>query len=90
MLLGQRGLNELDEGRYAEIAREMTVTGEWPVPHLNGNPHFQKPPVVYWLTALSCGTFGNHQWRGAPAFGARCTGHRGAVLPALAASVQGS
>lgn len=62
MLLGQRGLNEPDEGRYAEIAREMTVTGEWLVPHLNGNPHFQKPPVVYWLTALSLGTFGNHEW----------------------------
>lgn len=61
-LLGQRGLNEPDEGRYAEIGREMTVTGEWLVPHLNGNPHFQKPPVVYWLTALSLGTFGNHEW----------------------------
>ncbi len=62
MFLGQRGLNEPDEGRYAEIGREMTVTGEWMVPHLNGNPHFQKPPVVYWLTALSLHAFGNHEW----------------------------
>lgn len=61
-LLGQRGLNEPDEGRYAEIGREMTESGDWLVPHLNGNPHFQKPPIIYWLTALSLRAFGNHEW----------------------------
>ncbi len=56
--LGQRGLNEPDEGRYAEVAREMSVDGDWLVPHLNGLPHFQKPPVIYWCTALSFRAFG--------------------------------
>lgn len=62
LLLGQRGLNEPDEGRYAEIAREMTVGGEWLTPHLNGHPHFQKPPVIYWLTAASLSVFGMNEW----------------------------
>jgi 4-amino-4-deoxy-L-arabinose transferase-like glycosyltransferase len=61
-LLGQRGLNEPDEGRYAEIAREMNLDGNWLVPHLNGIPHFQKPPIIYWLTALSLRTFGHSDW----------------------------
>ena len=61
-LLGQRGLNEPDEGRYAEIAREMTVNGDWLVPHMNGIPHFQKPPILYWLTALSLRNFGHSEW----------------------------
>ncbi len=51
--LGTRGLNEPDEGRYAAIAREMSENGDWLVPHLNGIPHFQKPPIIYWSTALA-------------------------------------
>lgn len=42
--LGTRGLNEPDEGRYAELGREMAAGGSWLVPHLNGIEHFQKPP----------------------------------------------
>ena len=62
LFLGTRGLNEPDEGRYAEIAREMTVTGEWLVPHLNGFEHFQKPPLLYWLTAASIRLLGVNEW----------------------------
>lgn len=61
-MLGQRGLNEPDEGRYAEIAREMVTTGDWLVPHLNGIEHFQKPPVIYWSTALMFKIFGFNEW----------------------------
>lgn len=60
--LGARGLNEPDEGRYAEIGREMAVTGEWLVPHLNGFPHFQKPPILYWATATSLKLLGFNEW----------------------------
>lgn len=62
LLLGQRGLNEPDEGRYAEIAREMAADGDWLIPHMNGLPHFQKPPIIYWLTASSFKVFGQNEW----------------------------
>ena len=42
-LLGSRSLNEPDEGRYAEIAREMIELGDWLVPHLWYEPHVEKP-----------------------------------------------
>jgi len=58
VFLGTRGLNEPDEGRYAEIGREMLVSGEWMTPKLNGLPHFQKPPIIYWATAASLKIFG--------------------------------
>src|SRR5437870_4481556 len=47
--LGTRGLNEPDEGRYAEVGREMAASGDWLVPRLNGVEHFSKPPVTYWV-----------------------------------------
>jgi len=62
LFLGTRGLNEPDEGRYAEIGREMAVSGDWLVPHLNGIPHFQKPPLLYWATAVSIRAFGANEW----------------------------
>ncbi len=49
--LGARGLFEPDEGRYAEIPREMIALGDWITPHLNHVPYFEKPPLVYWMTA---------------------------------------
>lgn len=56
--LGSRALWNSDEGRYAEIAREMIERGDWIVPHLNGVLYFEKPPLVYWLTAISFKIFG--------------------------------
>src|SRR5262245_53016857 len=60
--LGSRGLVEPDEGRYAEIAREILATGDWLVPTLNGFAHLQKPPMTYWLTAASFKMFGLGEW----------------------------
>ena len=51
--LGARDLAHPDEGRYAEIPREMTVTGDWVTPRLNGLKYFEKPPLQYWATAVS-------------------------------------
>ena len=51
--LGAPGLMDPDEGRYAEIAREILVLKDWLVPHLNLFPYLEKPPLVYWLTAVS-------------------------------------
>jgi 4-amino-4-deoxy-L-arabinose transferase-like glycosyltransferase len=56
--LGGPGLMDPDEGRYAEIAREFFVLGDWGIPHLNLLPYLEKPPLVYWLTALSFKVFG--------------------------------
>ncbi len=56
--LGVPGLMDPDEGRYAEIAREMLVGKNWFIPHLNLLPYLEKPPLVYWLTALSMAGFG--------------------------------
>lgn len=56
--LGFRGLCEPDEGRYAEISREMVETGDWLTPRLNYIKHFHKPPLVYWLVSLSFLFFG--------------------------------
>ncbi len=45
---GARPLGEPDEGRYAEVAREMLADGVWLVPLLEGRPHLTKPPLTYW------------------------------------------
>ena len=55
---GWRGLNEPDEGRYVEIAREMMTTGNFLVPRIKGVPHYAKPPLTYWAIAGSMKVFG--------------------------------
>ncbi len=61
-LLGTRSLNEPDEGRYAEIAREMVETGDWLVPTIWYVPHLDKPPLTYWAVAVSLKLFGLNEW----------------------------
>ncbi len=56
--LGDRSLRNPDEGRYAEIAREMVIDGEWIEPHLYGADYLKKPPLFYWLIAASFKVFG--------------------------------
>lgn len=46
------GLLGPDEPRYAAIGREMALSGDWVTPRLWGQPWFEKPPLVYWMTAL--------------------------------------
>src|SRR5271169_1253865 len=60
LLYPTRGFHllEPDEGRYAQIPREMLDSGNWVVPTLQGEPYLDKPPLLYWLVALSYRAFG--------------------------------
>jgi len=51
--LGARPVYKIQEVRIAETAREMIASGDWGVPHYNGELRLQKPPLPYWLTAVS-------------------------------------
>ena len=59
---GWLGLIEPTETRYAEIAREMLAGGDWLIPHLNGLPHFHKPPLAYWSAASGMALLGVNEW----------------------------
>jgi len=60
--LGQRDLFNTDEGRYAEISREMVASGDWLTPRLDGLKYFEKPPLQYWATAAAFEAFGQNGW----------------------------
>ena len=48
-----RPLCETPEARVAVVAREMLESDDWVVPKLGGERRGFKPPLPYWLTALS-------------------------------------
>jgi 4-amino-4-deoxy-L-arabinose transferase-like glycosyltransferase len=58
LFLGTRPLMVPDEGRYAEIAREMALTDDYITPHLNGIKYLEKPPLFYWMETLAVKTMG--------------------------------
>ena len=61
--LDARILVPTDEGRYAEMAREMVATGDWVTTRLNGIKYFEKPPLQVWMTALTFELFGLGEWQ---------------------------
>ena len=60
--LGRAALWEPDEGRYAEIAREMVVSGDYVTPRDNFELYFEKPPLVYWAEAVAIKIFGVNEF----------------------------
>ncbi len=62
-MLGARTLVPTDEGRYAEMAREMVSTGDWITLRLNGIKYFEKPPLQNWMNALTFTLFGLGDWQ---------------------------
>lgn len=60
--LDYRKLVKPDEGRYAELAREMALSSDFITPRLNGIKYFEKPPLQYWATAMAFRLFGPDEW----------------------------
>src|ERR1039458_5316744 len=60
--LGRPALWEPDEGRYAEIAREMVISGDYVTPRDDFELYFEKPPLVYWANAASIEIFGVNEF----------------------------
>ena len=60
--LGTPPLLDPDEGRHAEVAREMLVSGNWLTPTLDFAPYRDKPVFFYWLAASSMAVFGVDEW----------------------------
>jgi 4-amino-4-deoxy-L-arabinose transferase-like glycosyltransferase len=80
--LEYRGLFTPDEGRYADIAREMLDSNDWVTPRLNGIKYLEKPPLQYWATAGAFAVLGVDEWTARlwPAY----TGFLGIALLAFA------
>ncbi len=60
--LGDLPLLNPDEGRNAEVAREMALSGSWLVPTYDGLPYLDKPAFYFKAVALSLQLFGRNEW----------------------------
>lgn len=60
--LGRAPLVNPDEGRYAEIPREMLAAGDWVTARLDGVVYFEKPPLMFWTVAVCQVVFGRDEW----------------------------
>ena len=64
--LGRWDLWSPDEPRYAQVAREMVNRGDWILMHYNGKAYADKPPLFFWLIAVS-----SFVWQGFSSFSVR-------------------
>ena len=62
IFIGHRPLFVPDEGRYAEIAREMAISKDYVTPYLNGIQYFEKPVLFYWLGSFAIQLGGPTLW----------------------------
>ena len=60
--LGSAALFEPDEGRNAEVAREILLLKDWVTPHYDFLPRMDKPISYFWLVALSFRLLGPSAW----------------------------
>ena len=60
--LGRLPLLGPDEPRYAQVAREMFLSGDFVTPTLGGHTWFEKPALLYWLMAGGFKIFGVSEW----------------------------
>jgi 4-amino-4-deoxy-L-arabinose transferase-like glycosyltransferase len=64
--VGRWDLWNPDEPRYTQVAKEMVDGGDWILMHVNSNTYEDKPPLFFWLIALS-----SFLWQGFTSFSAR-------------------
>ncbi|HLX81164.1 MAG TPA: glycosyltransferase family 39 protein [Burkholderiales bacterium] len=57
-----RPLWPVDETRYASVAWEMWLRGDFLVPYVNGEPYSHKPPLLFWLIQAGWAVFGVNDW----------------------------
>lgn len=62
--LGSYPLLDPDEARNVEIAREALVEGKWLPPTVHGRVRYEKPPLYYWVLALSLNVLGVNEYSG--------------------------
>jgi len=60
--LGNVHLFDWDEINFAESAREMIVTGDYSRVQINYMPFWEKPPLFFWLQAVSMNIFGINEF----------------------------
>ncbi len=64
--LGGVPLRDWDEGIVASVAKEIYLAPldsyHWLYPTLDGQPYWNKPPLIHWLIALAYGGFGINEW----------------------------
>ncbi len=54
---------EVDAAQYAAMARQLAAgQGDWLHFHFRGQDYLDKPPLLFWLSALSFKLFGMHNW----------------------------
>jgi len=58
---GSHALWDRDEPRYACATRAMVDTGDWLIPHFNGDVRDDKPIGIYWFQAMSVMAFGANE-----------------------------
>ena len=56
--IGDSRLFDWDEINFAEIAREMVVTGQYLQVQIDFKMFWEKPPLFFWMQALSMKFFG--------------------------------
>jgi len=51
-----------DEPRFASLARDMALSGEWLFPRVGGDLYQDKPPLFFWMLAACYAVLGSIRW----------------------------
>ncbi len=60
--IGETGLIDETPPLFASAGKEMSQSGDWIIPKVNGILRFDKPPLYYWLMAIIYSIPGNQSW----------------------------